>query len=171
MCATTKAVIKLFSRTYRERWGFFIMKGAASRIICTGFFERNTFIDHVIDINAINQFLDKAFWNHILRLIVSKSFWGYGIGVLHTVHHNGLLNKTKKELASSFFHFFTYLDNCKSYALSLVLINPDILPISARPTTSGLTAAITLLISLIPAAPVSEMTCSKMADTSSSVNA
>ena len=70
---TTKAVIKLFSRAYCKRGGFFIMKRAASRIIRPCFFERNAFVNHVINIDAINKFLDKAFWNHILRLIVSKS--------------------------------------------------------------------------------------------------
>ena len=81
MRPTTKAMIKLLSWTYSKGWRLFIMKGTASRIVCASFFQRHTFVNHVIDINAIDQFLDKAFWNHILRLIVSKSFRVYG---LHT---------------------------------------------------------------------------------------
>ena len=81
------------------------MKRTASRVIRPRFFERNAFVNHVINIYAINEFLDKAFWNHILRLIVPKSLRAAACKLHRTKHHNALPNKTKKELSAPFFIF------------------------------------------------------------------
>ena len=43
------------------------MEWATRRIIRTSFFERHAFINHIDNINAINEFLNKTFWNHILQ--------------------------------------------------------------------------------------------------------
>ena len=63
MCAAAKAVIKLLGGAYRKTGRFFIVERAASREIRTGFFQRNTFINHVDHVNAIKKFLNKALWN------------------------------------------------------------------------------------------------------------
>ena len=64
MRAAAKAVINLLSGTDGKARRFFIMKRATCRIIRASFFQRNTFIYHVDDINTVQKFLDKRFWNH-----------------------------------------------------------------------------------------------------------
>lgn len=69
MRAATKTMIKLFGRAYCETGGFFIMERAAGRIIGTGLFERHTFINHINNINAVQEFLNKAFRDQIYLLL------------------------------------------------------------------------------------------------------
>ena len=69
MRPTAKTMIKLFGRAYCKTRGFLIMERAAGRIIGTGFFERHTFIHHINNINAVQEFLNKAFRDQIYLLL------------------------------------------------------------------------------------------------------
>lgn len=69
MCAAAKTMIKLLGRADCETGGFFIMERAAGRIIGASFFERHTFIHHINNINAVQEFLNKAFRDQIYLLL------------------------------------------------------------------------------------------------------
>jgi hypothetical protein len=70
MRTATKTVIKLLTGAHSKRGGFFVMKRATSRVIGTSLFKRNALINHVININAINEFLNKTLWNHKVGLLL-----------------------------------------------------------------------------------------------------
>jgi hypothetical protein len=57
-------VIELFGLADREGRGFFVMERTAGDEVGTGFFERQVALDHVHDVEAIEQILNEAFWNH-----------------------------------------------------------------------------------------------------------
>ena len=40
------------------------MEGTAGDEVGTGFFERHIALDHVHDVEAIEQILNETFWNH-----------------------------------------------------------------------------------------------------------
>jgi ArsR family metal-binding transcriptional regulator len=64
MHTATKAMIKLLGLANRKRRGFFVVKGTAGRIICTGFFERHISLDDIHDVETIKQILNKALRDH-----------------------------------------------------------------------------------------------------------
>ncbi len=44
------------------------MKRTAGGIVSARFFKRDTFINHIDDINAVEEFLYEAFWNQNMLL-------------------------------------------------------------------------------------------------------
>jgi hypothetical protein len=69
MRSAAKAMIKLLGRADGKARGFFIMERAAGRIIGAGFFKRHTSIHHIDNINAVQEFLNKAFWDQNYLLL------------------------------------------------------------------------------------------------------
>ena len=51
VCATAKAVIELFCRADGEGGGFFVMEGAAGRVVPARFFQRHVSIDQFDDVD------------------------------------------------------------------------------------------------------------------------
>ena len=59
MCTAPKAVIKLLGRTYGERRSLLTVKGAARRVICSGFLERYVPVNDINDIDPVKQLLNE----------------------------------------------------------------------------------------------------------------
>jgi hypothetical protein len=57
MGPASEAVIELLARTHRERRRLFAVERAAGKIVCTGLFQRHIALDHVDDLDAMEQFL------------------------------------------------------------------------------------------------------------------
>jgi hypothetical protein len=57
-------MIELLALAHGKRGRFFAVERAAGSVIRTGFFERHVTLDHVHDVEAIEQILNKTFWNH-----------------------------------------------------------------------------------------------------------
>ena len=69
-------MVKLLGRADGEAGGFFVVERAAGAKICACFFERDTFINHVDDVNAIKKLLNETFrYQNALRqrLVVALS--------------------------------------------------------------------------------------------------
>jgi hypothetical protein len=64
MRAAAEAVIELFGLADGERRGFFVMEGTAGDEVGAGLFEREITLDHIHNVEAIEQILNEAFWNH-----------------------------------------------------------------------------------------------------------
>jgi hypothetical protein len=64
MRPATKTMIKLFGLANGKRWGFFVVKRTAGGVIRPGFFKRNVTLNDIYNIEAIEQILNKTFWNH-----------------------------------------------------------------------------------------------------------
>ena len=60
MRTTAETMVKLFGRTYCKAGRFFIMERASSRVISTRLFEGYAFINHIDNLNAIEQLLNKT---------------------------------------------------------------------------------------------------------------
>jgi hypothetical protein len=63
MRTTTKTMIKLLGRANRKAGRFLIVERAAGRVIRTRFFKWHAFINHINNVNAIKQILNKTIWN------------------------------------------------------------------------------------------------------------
>ena len=61
--ATAEAVIELFLRLYAEGGRFFLVKGAAGRVIFAGFAQLDAFVDDVDDIYPAKQVINKVLRN------------------------------------------------------------------------------------------------------------
>lgn len=64
MRAAPKTVIKLLGWTNRKAGRFFIMKWAQAHQICAAFFELHKFANHINNVDACQQILDKGLWYH-----------------------------------------------------------------------------------------------------------
>jgi hypothetical protein len=64
-------MIKLFIRSNRKAWTFFIMKGATGLIISAGLLQGHTAIDHLDNVGAIDQIMNKMLWNKPGHAILS----------------------------------------------------------------------------------------------------
>ena len=53
VCTAAKTMVELFGWADGKTRGFFIVKRATGRVVCTGLFKRDRFINHVHDIDAI----------------------------------------------------------------------------------------------------------------------
>ena len=73
MRATTKTMIKLLGRANGKTWGFLIMEGAQTHVVCATFFELNVLTHHVNNINAGQQVLNKTLWYH--RGLLALQLW------------------------------------------------------------------------------------------------
>lgn len=71
MRTTTKTMVKLFGRTYCKTWGFFVMKGAQTHVVCATFFELDILTHHIDDIDAGEQILDEGLWNQNRQLKIT----------------------------------------------------------------------------------------------------
>lgn len=67
MPAAAKTMIKLLGRAYCEGGSFFIMEGTTRRKIGACFFEWQMTRDHIDDIDASEQILNKRLFNHLLE--------------------------------------------------------------------------------------------------------
>src|SRR3990167_935221 len=63
MCAATKAMVELLGLADGKGGGFFVVKRTAGDKICPGFFQRDIALNHVHDVEAVKQILNKTFWN------------------------------------------------------------------------------------------------------------
>lgn len=101
MRTAAKTMIKLLSGANSKAWRFFVMKRATGRVVGARFFKRDTFVYHIDDINAIQQFLYKTFRNQDLSALK----WMLTISKLNRQPGLILAHKTKKErIAPSFLH-------------------------------------------------------------------
>jgi hypothetical protein len=64
MRTATKAMIKLLALANRKRGGFFVVKRATGGIIRARLFQGHIALDNIDNVEAVEQILDKAFWNH-----------------------------------------------------------------------------------------------------------
>ena len=64
MRAAAEAVIELLGLADGERRGFFGVERTAGDVVGTGLLERQVALDHVHDVEAIEQILNETFWNH-----------------------------------------------------------------------------------------------------------
>jgi len=65
MHTATEAMVELLGLADRKRRGFFVVKGAAGHKIGTCLFKRHVPLDHIHDVEAVEQILNEAFWNHV----------------------------------------------------------------------------------------------------------
>jgi len=156
MCAATEAMIELLALADRKRRRFFVMKGTAGHVIGASLFQRNVTLDHVHDVEAIEQILNEAFWNHPAPL---------PLGMF-------LLRQSVVSLSNR--PFAVSLSNHKAanpaFYDKRAFTSAETLPMSARPASLGLSKAITLPISCGDFAPLATMASATAADTSSSLS-
>lgn len=153
MSAAAKAMIELFGLADCERWRFFAVKGAAGDKIGAGLLEGDMTINRIDYIHTIEQIMNKRLRNHLPEAIQVQSA--------------SSINKLQ-------FLWFI-LERIRSAAQYqpdiLVLISAETFAISARPASLGFSMPITLLISCIPAALVSEIASVIRLSISESLNA
>ena len=70
MCATTEAMIELLGLADRKRGGFFVVEWTAGDKIRAGLLERHVALDHIHDIETIEQVLNETFWNQVSTLFI-----------------------------------------------------------------------------------------------------
>ena len=78
MSATAKAMIKLLALVNRERRGFLGMEWAAGNVFLAALFQRHARADHVDNIGAGNQVINKGLGN--------AASHGFYFGVSVTIH-------------------------------------------------------------------------------------
>ena len=61
--AATEAVIELLVRADAERWGFLFMERAAGSVVLAGLFQLHARADHVDDVGAVQEVVNKALGN------------------------------------------------------------------------------------------------------------
>lgn len=93
MRTTAKAVVKLFRWANRKAWRLFVVKRATSRVIGPSFFKRHAFINHVDNVHAIKQVLDKAFRDQVLA-----AFYSFNSQKKILAYHNANQGKGDKGL-------------------------------------------------------------------------
>src|SRR3989338_10296820 len=72
MCAAAEAMIKLLGLTDGKGRGFFVVERAAGDVVGASLLERHMALDHVHDIDAVQQVLDKTFRNHARTALTSR---------------------------------------------------------------------------------------------------
>ncbi len=72
MHTATETMVGLACRADDEAWGLFTVKRTESLVIDAGFFEFDIAADHHDDVDAGEQILDKAGWNHSASLSQAK---------------------------------------------------------------------------------------------------
>lgn len=146
-------MVKLFGLADCERWGFFAVKGTTGDKIGSGLFERNVTINRIHNINAIEQIVNKRLRNHLPEAIHLQSA--------------SSINK----LQFLWFILERIWRAAEYQPAILVLISVDTFAISARPASLGFSMLITLPISCMPAALVSEIASVIKCSISESLNA
>ena len=72
MGSATKTVIKLLGLANRKRGRFFAVKRTAGGVICASLFKGDVTLNHIDDIETIEQILNKTFWNHSVLATVRQ---------------------------------------------------------------------------------------------------
>ncbi len=156
--ATAEALVELLALRHRKRRRLFAMKGTAGPVVLALLFQRQARLHHIDDIDAAEQILDE-------RL-------GYATG-----HGQGFAagSGIMRQPSAASKPAGQTIDDKGNYskapqAPSVALMRPDSAPMSARPATCGLSAFMTLPMSLMPAAPVSATTAAISASSSASLS-
>jgi len=58
-----EAIIELTLGLHAKRRRFFLMEGAAGRIVLAGLFERDSLVHNLYDICSAEQVIDESLWN------------------------------------------------------------------------------------------------------------
>ena len=153
MSAATKTMVELFGLTDCERWRFFAVKRTAGDKIGAGFLERNMTINRINDIHAIEQVMNKRLRNHLPEAI--------------QLQPASSINKLRY-----LWFILERICSAAKYQLDILfLISAETFAISARPASLGFSMPITLPISCMPAALVSEIASVIRLSISESLNA
>jgi len=65
MNAAAETMIELLGLTDRKRRRFFVMEGATGHKIRACFFQRHIPLNHIHDVETVEQILNEAFWNQV----------------------------------------------------------------------------------------------------------
>src|SRR5450759_2181431 len=159
MHTTTEAMVKLLGLTDGKRGRFFVMKRAASNVICTGFFKGHIALNDVHDVETIKQILNETFWNHASSAFSSKPTDGQNQAFRPA--RTSAIGLSTDEAGTSLSRPDNYFDSC-------AFIRTETRLISARPANLGLSKPITLPISCGPTAPTAAIASTTAAMTSAS---
>jgi len=153
MSTTAKAVVELFGLADCERRSFFAVKGAAGDKIGTSLLEWNMTINRIDYIHAIEQIMNKRLRNHLPEAI--------------QLQPASSINKLRY-----LWFILERICSAAKYQLDILfLISAETFAISARPASLGFSMPITLPISCMPAALVSEIASVIRLSISESLNA